>query len=797
MFKNYFLVALRNIKKQKVFSMINLLGMAVGMAGFTFFAHIGGVKLNSDRFHKNVNSIYTVVLVRVSESKEEVHTTYGPAPLAQAVSSEFPEFQETARVLPVPRMTLKHGNTSFYENNILFVDPSFLSIFSFAMAEGIPDTALAEPNSIVISETISKKYFGDDDPIGQTLILENKVSATVTGITKNIPRTSSIRFDFLVSMGTARAFSVDLDDWRTDQVTTFLLARSGFRKKEFDEKLPAFVEKYYSDSEESPQSMYVFPFSDFRLKASHITSFLASSHPAAVTIIFSIGILLLFIVCINFINLSTARSMYRTKEISLRKVVGAQRFQLIIQFLGESMLLAFLALPVAILIYELIHPAFSSYLGSLSVIGYTSGVSNSIFNYPFLLKYLLFAAALSGLFSGLYPAFFLSAFQPDRILKGNLRTGRKKKRGSKILIVLQFVFAVIFIAAASLIKHQFRHLIKADLGFNREQVAVVSLSTETKADLELLQTKFAKHSGIVQVTASERLPVVWENPRQVRIPDTPKEEAFNFQAYGVDYGFTEVLEMEVIKGRSFSHLRGDRESLILSETAVKKLRWEDPLGKQLMVGDQPGTVIGVVKDFLFADIGFSIPPAVLYLEKEQLHFILAKFSSPEGFPDLREFLEKQWLSVNPDLPFECQTLGDHFNVFFELLGRVAGFLNAIGIAAVVLASLGLFGLATYMVERRTKEIGIRKVLGAPSARIMWNLMSEYLVLVAVANAVSLGLIYFGWQRVLQTGILFMTDINAGTYVYALSVTLLTAVLAVASKTLKTVRANPVDALRSE
>jgi putative ABC transport system permease protein len=265
----------------------------------------------------------------------------------------------------------------------------------------------------------------------------------------------------------------------------------------------------------------------------------------------------------------------------------------------------------------------------------------------------------------------------------------------------------------------------------------------------------------------------------------------------VDYGFTEVLDMEVIKGRSFSRFRGDSESLILSEAAVKKLQWEEPLGKQLMVGDQAGIVIGVVKDFLFADIGFNIPPAVLHLEKEKLHYIMAKFSSPDGFPDVHEYLKKQWLSVNPDLPFECQTLGDYFNSFFELLGRVAGFLNAIGIAAVILASLGLFGLATYMVERRTKEIGIRKVLGAPSVKILWNLMREYLILVAAANVVSLGLIYFGWQKVLQTGILFMTDINAGTYIYALSITLFTAVAAVASKTLKTVRANPVDALRSE
>ncbi|NOR14984.1 MAG: FtsX-like permease family protein [Candidatus Aminicenantes bacterium] len=268
-------------------------------------------------------------------------------------------------------------------------------------------------------------------------------------------------------------------------------------------------------------------------------------------------------------------------------------------------------------------------------------------------------------------------------------------------------------------------------------------------------------------------------------------------AYGVDYGFTESLKIQLTAGRSFSRTHADSQSFILSETAVKNLNWANPLGKQLTVGDRTGTVIGIAKDYLFADIGFRIPPTVLYLESKDLNYLLLRYSSSSGFSQLRGFIETQWGSVFPDVPFECRTLDDYFNDFFFLLGRLANFLNAVGIAAVLFSSLGLLGLATYMVEQRTKEIGIRKALGASSLKILWTLLKEYLVLVIIANVVSLGLIYFGWSKIMQTGLLFITNINVGTYLYALSLTLLTAVAAISIQTLKAARANPADSLRYE
>ncbi len=797
MFKNYFLIALRNLKKQKAFSLINIVGMSIGMAGFILFALMAGVKLNSDKFHKNAERIYSVVQVVQSENKEERHLAFTPGPVAEALRMEFPEIEDVVRVGPGGRLTVKRGDESFFENNILFVDPGFFSMFSFKMTAGSPETALAEPYSMVMSEAAALKYFGDEDPIGKVLTLSENVNVTVTGITRNLFRTSSIRFDFLVSMETSRALSGVLDDWTLNRIGTFLLVPEGFNRARFEERLPAFLAKYFENYPESPQKMYLFPFLDFRLKSRHITSLMASSDPISVFIMFSIGVLLLVIVSINFINLSTVRYMHRTKEIGLRKVVGARRTQLIVQFLGESMLLSFIAIPVAIFFYEIIHPGFYAYMGNFALVSFMPQVSNSIWNYPFLLQYLVMAAILTGIFSGLYPAFFLSGFQPLQVLKESYRPGRKKKRGSKVMIVFQFAFSVIFIASASILRHQFGQLWNADMGYNRERVALIELGKEDRSKLEVLKTEISRHSDVIQISAAGSVPVVWEPEQPVRLPGAPEDEALTMKAYGIDYGFIEALDMQIKQGRSFSRDFADRDNFILSEIAVRKLGWENSLGKQLTVGDRTGTVIGVVKDFLFADLETEIPPAVLYLDRENVNIMLVKFSSTDRFPELREFMKAQWQGLLPGRPFECKTLAWHSENVFGLLTKIANFMNMIGLTAVLFSSLGLLGLATYLVERRTKEIGIRKVLGASSMNIMWKISKEFLILVGVANVISLGLLHYGWQKVLQTGMVFFTNVSAGTYLFALLVTVLTAFLAVASQTLKAAWANPVESLRYE
>ncbi len=797
MLKSYVLIALRNLKKQKAYSLINIIGMAVGMAGFILFALMAGVKLRADKFHEKADRIYSVVQVFQTENKEEHHIAYTPGPMAQALREEFPEIADTTRVYPSGRITLRRGEDTFFERSVLFVDPAFLSVFSFKLAAGNPETALQEPYSMVMSEAAAEKYFGDDDPIGKVLTLQKDVIVTVKGVSKNITRTSSIKFDFLVSLETARSLSGILDDWSTHRMATFLLVPERFDQARFEEQLPAFLSRHFADSTDSPQRMYLYPFLDFRLKSQHISSLMGSSSPVSVYIMFSIGILLLLVVSINFINLATVRSMHRTKEIGLRKVIGARRPQLILQFLGESTVLSFIAIPFAIILYEIIHPLFYAYMGDIILVSFIPQVSNSILNYPFLLKYLVVAAILTGIFSGLYPAIFLSSFQPLHVLKENFKPGRKKKRGSKAMIVFQFSLSVVFIACAALLKYQTGHLLEADFGYNREKVAFVQLGKESLGKLDVLKTEVARHREVLHVAAAGNLPLVWDSPTQVRLPEAAEDESFTMEAYGVDYGFVETLQLQIKEGRSFAKDFADKNSLILNQTAVDKLDWENPLGKQLVVGDKAGTVIGIADDFLFADIGFEMPPAVLYLEPNNFSVLLIRYSSADGFPDLRKYIKEQWVSIMPDQPFECLTLSEYFGRVFGLLGKLTGFLNMIGMTAVLFSCLGLMGLATYLTERRTKEIGIRKVLGASSWNIMWKMTREFLLLVTVANVIALGLVYFGWNKALQSGLLFITPINAGTYILAISVSLFAAFLAVASQTLRAAWANPANSLRYE
>jgi putative ABC transport system permease protein len=796
-FRNYLLVALRNLKKQKFYSAVNIIGLAFGLAGFAVFALVAGVKTHADHFHKKADRIYGVIQVVLSENKkEEMHTAFCPAPLVPAMEKEFPEITAAARVYPAGRVTLKCRNNSFSQGGVLFVDPEFLTIFSFPMKAGYPESALSEPNVIVLSETAATKYFGDEDPIGQVLTLGKENDLKVTGILEDIPRTSSLRFDVLISMKTSGGL-LDLDDWEKNTQAAFLLLKDGADKKQLEKKLSLFIDEYLPESKESLKRMYLFPFLDFRLKASHIKTFMATSHPAGVYIILFLGVLLLVIVSINFINLSTSRYMHRMKEIGIRKVIGARRIHLIKQFLGESLLLAFLALPLAVIIYELIHPILTSYLGSFALMDTSSHVANSIWNYPFLWKYLLAAVVATGTLSGIYPAFYLSSFRPVQALKGSVQRGRKKRRGSKVMIVFQFAVSVLFIAFAGIMKSQTEEIMNSDFGYSWEQVAYVPLPPEARPQLELLKEEINQHPEIVSVSASANLPLVWSSPKSVRPVEAIEDDAVSMEAYGVDYEFIETLQMEIIRGRSHQKAHGDSGNFVINETAAQKLPWDNPVGKLLVVGDRQGTVIGVVKDFLFEDIGFNIPPAVLYVEPENLNFLLVKYDSRARFEDLSSLLKEKWESLVTGIPFTCVTLEDYFHNTLGLIKKMGGFFNMIGLVAILFSCLGLLGLVSFMLERKTKEIGIRKVLGASIPRITWNVIKEYLILVLIANGIALILVYIGWHQVLKTGLLFITPLNFGVYASAFILTLLTAALAVMSRTWKAATSNPIDALRYE
>jgi putative ABC transport system permease protein len=790
---NYLKTALRSLRRQKLFTMINLLGLATGIAGFALFALTAGVKLNADRFHRHAERIQAVVQVAPDEDKEFAHSAFIPAPLLTALRTEISGIEDSLLVRPAGRVTISRGREPFYEDGALFVDANFLEFFTFALKAGDPRTALTDPHSVVISEELAAKYFGQQDAIGQELVLNNQTQLTVSAVVRRLPRTSSISFSMLIPLAAVPHAVDSRNNWQEAKYSGFVRLAPGLRRDDLEPALKALIGRHFSDPRLAPKRLYLFPLLDFRTRSSHMAKFWHSSNRSAIFITLFLGVLLLVVVSVNFVSLSTARYMQRAREIGMRKTFGARRFQLVFQFMSESLLLALLSLPLAVVIYEIVQPLAMNQ----DVLGFAIVSSNSIAHYPFLLGYMAAAALMTGLLSGIYPALALSAMRSIQTIRGSIQVGRKKHRFSKFMVVLQFSLALVFILAASVFREQGAHLLTADYGYDRTDIAVIPLNGEALAKKEQIAAEFSRRAEVRSISAAASVPILWSSPRRAEVVGRQRRVPFTMQAYGTDYGFIETMNMRLVRGRDFRRDISDRDSFILNEAAARKFGARDPLGLSIQLGDRKGVVVGVVRDFLFDDVGFRIPPAVLCLEPENVRVLLVKYNAASDFQRLRSSFLGTWNTLAPGVPFECQTMQHRFTSQFAIIEMVSNLFRAIGLVAIFFSCLGLLGLVSYLMTARTKAIAIHKVLGASTARVLWGNIREFLALVAIANVITAGLVYYGWSRVLRTGLLFFDRISAGTYLFAIGLTLISALLAVSISAIKAILANPVDSLRFE
>lgn len=787
MLKNYLKIALRNLNKQKVYSIITLSGLVLGLGTFIIFAMLNDFISNFDTFHVKGERIYSVVQVLPGGLDGDQHSAITPAPLVPALMNEFPEIESASRYFLPGRQIVKYNDKVFYENFIRFVDPDFLSIFSFRMRVGDAETALVKPNSVVITEATAQKYFGSENPIGKSLTVGNKFDALVTGIIENVPKNSSLKFDFLVSMNTANTLYDWTDNWKLNKNASFLLLSRGIERKHFQGKLELLIDKYYAVSPNSPKSFYLHPLPDFFLQSRGIANNW-NSGGANFTVLWIVAVLLLMIASINFMNLSTARYLTRANEVGMRKVIGADRFRLIKQFLGESILMTLIALPAAILFFVLVRPAFITY------------VDNSVnlsLNNPNVLILTFIVTIITGILAGSYPAFYLSAFKPVQVLKGKIQTGKKGGRLRKILVVVQFSFSIILIVMTLVSMKQTNHNSKLDLGFDRSQIIAVEIGGEARDNLDILKKELVGHKDILAVSASVGLPIEWDTKQKVLFEGAGEEESLTMNVYGIDVDFIELLDLKIQKGRSFSQQYNDSENLVLNETAVQQLQWENPIGKKLTIGDKKGTVIGIAKDFHFKSIYFdNISPTVLRLAPNDLHYLLVKYSAREKRADVIEFIESKWNGLTPDLPFEPMTLDYYFEDIYSG-DKTAEMTGTIGLMAIFLSCMGLLGLSSFAVERRIKEIGIRKVLGASIIGIIRMLTNKFMKLVLVANLIAIPIAYFIMDSMTRFLYSYPVDIGAGIFIFTTGITLLIAFITVSSQTLKAAHSNPVDSLKYE
>jgi len=791
MLKNYLTIALRNIVKHRAYSLLIVFGLALGIAVFMLAAVYTGFNFSFDTFHKDADRIHMIVQVVPSENKGEQNSTVLPAPLLAAMIDEFPEIEDSTRLSRCRKVIVKSRNQIFYESNVLLVDPNFFSFFNFDVLEGNSLTLLSEPNAIVLSEDAAVKYFGAANSVGKTLNLDNHIDVTVTGVVENNRINSSVKYDFLLSMETARHLYGWMDDWTVNSQTPFVKLKKGIMPGQMAEKFPVFIRKCFPQAPDSPKGLFLLSLLDFRRKAEglDLQSHLFWGTPFVVSyFLIAMAFVLLLVVCINFMNLSTARSMQRAKEIGMRKVIGARRFQLIKQFLGESVIMSVLAIPLALGMYQLLKPAFMAYVNP--------EIELNLWNYPFLCLLLLGVVLLMGLFAGSYPAFFLSSFRPGQVLKGNVYAGRKGISLRKVLVVSQFVLSILLIVFTIAIRKQLDYLVHMDQGYNREQIFTVTIPPEARESVELLKKELASHPDIRMISTARHRPINWSARTPVVPEGYDEKDAWRMNAYGVGYDFIELLEIEVLEGRSFSEDFVDAESFILNETAVQQLQWDDPIGKELQLGGKKGLVIGVTKDFLFDDAHWKIEPSVLFLEEENPGYLFIK-TADVSLAGIVEFVREKWSSVVPALPFSHSTLQDRFELDYQYIESMYVVFGAIGLFAVFISCLGLVAIAFYSVGRRTKEIGVRKVLGASVPGIIRLLLFGFLRLVVIANIIAWPLTYVLLKQFLGWAWAYTTDISVAFFILTGLMTLLFAVLSVVYQTVKVSLSNPADALRYE
>lgn len=795
--KRNLLLAIRVLKKQKGYSIVNIFGLSIGLATFIFFAYMGGVHFFADKFHDKAENLFGVVQVLENEEKDLYHTTNIPAPLLTELANEFPEITGGSIFAQVPRLRIKIENEVFYEQHAFFADENFCQLFSFPFLEGDTKTALSEPGSIIISNRLSKKFFGNENALGKTLVINDSLSLKVTAVCEDLRRTSSIRFNALIDLETAKRMDGEFSSWQNNRYTGFVEISNPNLVSNINQKMKPLLSKYW-DEEKGPKELYLFPILDFRLKGGDIRGVMTSTDLTIVIMIFVFGSLLLVVACFNFINLSIARYMYRTKEVGVRKVFGARRGQLIYQYLTESLLLSFVSVIIGIIIYELFNPLLVTHLRKIFESGSASNFSLSMFSNTYLFNYALMAALFTGVFSGLFPALYITKKSPVQALKGSRDIGNVKRRGTKILIVAQFVFSLVIIIASSQLKDQLYHWVhETDYGYNNSNILAVSFPSQHLDKKAVFLEELSANSKILEVSASSGLPGLWGPDTRLRLPDESNENSREAYLYGVDYNFDKVFKMKLTEGRFFDKQFKDDDNFIVNKALIDKYNFDQPIGKRIVVDDKEGTIIGVMADFVFCDIVMDVPPAVIKLEKQDVRYLLAKFHSNVEYDRLNSEVKKAWQTIFPNEPYVSTTAEIDFAETMELCDLLINMLVGMGYFSAIFSYMGLIGLVAFMLARKTKEISIRKVLGASGTELLIRLLRDYLRLIVIANIFALPLVYYLWQKFIQLGIMSTLQIQFTTLIGAMFVTILLSGLGIYIKVYKVVKINPSLTLRDE
>lgn len=811
MFRNYLKIAIRNLKKQKVFSIINVVGLAIGITFCILLISYARDELTYDHFHTKADNIY-MVTARIGGDMGEGGKS--PPFLAEAIKTEFPGVQQTVRFW-VQTQAVKFGHSIFHQR-VAFADPEFFELFTFPLKAGNPSMVLDKPNQVIITPEMMSKYFGNDNPLGKTITInigeENK-DFFVSGILEEIPGNSSIQFDFLIPFQNVTL--VFGKEFEASMVvtpffhSTFIELANSSHASSIIKKFPAFIDKYYGEDirkygfDTNVISLSLQKFLDYHLGSVPSSTLGPRSRPVYSFILSMITLIVLLLACFNYMNLSIGQASTRFKEIGTRKVIGAQKSQLVKQFLTDSVLLSFIALLLGLVLAELLLPKFNTFTGKTLSFDYFKDWQNLVI----LLGLVLFV----GLASGSYPAFFLSSLKPVDVFKGQSKLGGKNIF-TRSLIILQFSVSIFLIIGTLIIANQLNFLKTKDLGYDSTNIVAIPTQAFSFRDnlgkdiIEYFKNELRYQHHILSVTSASS----WgENPVGLSItrPLVKEKRQIRVHFKRIDYDYLETLGIPLIQGRNFSsEFPTDvTEAAIVNEAFVKKFSLMDPVGKrfsEFSVDPRPEeyssnpTIIGVAKDYHFESLHQEIAPLVLNLEQDvDRSYIIVKIN-PQNISASLELLRKKWDEIRSDFPFMYFFLDDVVTRQYQTeqnWGEVIGYSTGF---TIFIACMGLFGLTALAVARRTKEIGIRKVLGAQMTKIIYLISKEFVLLVVLANIIAWPLAYYAANIWLQN---FAYRVNVGLWIFFLAAALafVISLLTICLKVVKAALANPVEALRYE
>jgi len=776
MLKNYIIIALRNFIRQKLYSLINVLGLAIGIACFILIMLWVTDELSYNKFNENYDEIYRVINYHSMEGPHFFSNS--PNAMGPELKKKYPEIIEFVRYNDYSGI-VKYGDKYFNEPLFIYGDPALFRIFTFPIVKGNPETCFDDVYSIAISERAAKKYFGDEDPLGKVLIVDNEDEFVVRAVFETIPENSSVRFDFFVPFGFLEKIGFYRESWHDFSWQTYIQV---LPNTDMD-NLKAKVKDILLDKMDD-EVVYVRlqPLKELHL-------YKRSGEKGGIIYVYTftaIAFFILILACINFMNLSTARSIRRAREIGLRKTVGAQRGQIILQFLGESLLLSFIALIVAMMFVEVFRPGFNVLTGKELSIDY--------FDLTFIVFSIL-TGLITGLLAGIYPAFYISGFKPIKVLRFKLSSDRTGFNIRRVLVVFQFTITLILIIGSLTIYRQLNYILNKDLGFETENIVFIEMNQQLKDKFEVFKQEIAGNPSVLNITRTMQMPTFNRFSTTIDWIGRNPDEFLNMNISVVDFDYVKTFGLEIVEGRDFAKdFSTDSSNYIINQKAAEVMRMENPVSQKLILGDT-GTIIGVVKDYNFMPMRYDIEPITLAFEPDYYSYVVVKLHGHDTKATM-EFIETVFYKNVADVPFDYTYLESDFDVLYRTEKRLSKIILYFMFLAIFIACLGLFGLASFMAEQRTKEIGIRKAHGATVGSIILFMSKEYIKWVLIAVVIASPVAFYilkGWLGN------YKYTINQNPLIYLGSgfIAIIIALLTVSFQAWKSARKNPVEALRYE